>query len=225
MHRSLNHDFFKTWSADMAYVLGYFAADGSMLKNGRGAHFIEFTSTDPILIDIVKAVVGSNHKIMERIRGGNTKTAYRIQFGSKEWFADLTALGFTQHKSLSMSYPDIPSEFLGHFVRGYLDGDGCAYLGRHWRKDSQEYRWVFHVLFTSGSYEFLKALHEELKDHGISGGHISAKNKSGYDLVFSHRDSLALYHMMYHTAPISSLYLPRKREKIERAIQVLGLDK
>ncbi len=68
MHRSLNHDFFKTWSADMAYVLGYFAADGSMLKNKRGAHFIEFTSTDLLLVEIVKSSTGSGHAITERKR-------------------------------------------------------------------------------------------------------------------------------------------------------------
>ncbi len=50
MHRTLNQDFFKTWSPEMAYVLGYFAADGSMIQNKRGGHFIEFTSTDAVLI-------------------------------------------------------------------------------------------------------------------------------------------------------------------------------
>ena len=54
---------------------------------------------------------------------------------------------------------------------------------------------------------------------------INEKSKGGYDLVFSHGDSLALYRLMYHTAETSELFLPRKRDKLEQAIQVLGLDK
>ena len=34
----------------MAYVLGFFAADGTMIANNRGAHFIEFHSTDKQLL-------------------------------------------------------------------------------------------------------------------------------------------------------------------------------
>ncbi len=122
-----------------------------------------------------------------------------------------------------MRLPNIGDEYISHFIRGYFDGDGCVYFGKHIRKDTETYRCVFKTLFTSGSRPFLSSLHLVLKQKGIAGGHISEKRKSGYDLVLSHTDSLALYRLMYHTAPISSLYLPRKREKIERAIQVLGL--
>jgi len=50
----------------MAYVLGYFAADGSMLKNGRGGHYIEFTTTDRIIFQKIRPTLGSNHKISIR---------------------------------------------------------------------------------------------------------------------------------------------------------------
>ena len=227
--KTLDYDFFKAWSSDMAYVLGYFAADGSMLKNNRGAHFIEFTSIDRILLEQVQKVTGSNHKLKERSEGSRSKpewqTSYRIQIGSKEWFTDLTALGFTQNKSLTLVFPRIPEEYLGHFVRGYFDGDGCAYLKEHFAKDRNKNRWIFRALFTSGSLFFLESLWQALKKKGIAGGHISGRPDRGYELVFSWRDSLALYRLTYHTAEASELFLPRKREKLEEAIQVLGLDK
>jgi hypothetical protein len=40
IHKEINHDFFKLWTPGMAYVLGFFSADGSMIKNKRGACFI-----------------------------------------------------------------------------------------------------------------------------------------------------------------------------------------
>lgn len=213
----------------MAYVLGYFAADGSMLESNRGTHYVEFASADRILLEHVQKAVGSNHKINERTEDARNKPewkpAYRIQIGSKEWFSDLTNLGFTQNKSLTLKFPDVPQEYLGHFTRGYFDGDGCAYFKSHFAKDRNKERWIFHTLFTSGSRSFLEELWFRARSFGILGGHISAKGKSGYDLVFSWRDSLALYRLMYHTTEASDLFLPRKREKIEEAIQVLGLDK
>lgn len=66
----------------MAYTLGFFAADGSMLKNTRGAHFIEFTVVDRMVLEYIQQVTKSNHHIAERERGGNCRTAYRLQLGS-----------------------------------------------------------------------------------------------------------------------------------------------
>jgi hypothetical protein len=219
--RTLNQDFFKVWTPDMAYVLGYFAADGSMLKNARGAFFIEFTSIDRILIEQLRAAVGSNHTISVREKGGNYQTAYRIQIGSKAWFKDLTEFGFTQHKSNSMIFPKVPEEYLGEFVRGYFDGDGCVYFKNHFAKDRNKERWFFMTLFTSGSKPFLNKLWSRLEDHGIQGGHISEKTKGGYDLVLSRHDSLALYRLMYNTGFNTGLYLPRKHSLFVEAIMTL----
>src|SRR3989344_9450685 len=124
MHRELNHDFFKKWSPDMAYVLGFFAADGSMIKKNRGAHFIEFTITDRVVLEQIQQVTNSTHRIAERERGGNSKTGYRLQIGSKKWFGDLTRLGLMQNKSKKLPLPKAPQKYFGDFVRGYFDGDG-----------------------------------------------------------------------------------------------------
>ena len=225
MHRSLNQDFFKKWTPEMAYVLGFFAADGSMSRNKRGGHFIEFTSTDGSLVRDIRETIGSSHAITIRHRGnGKWKTQYRLQIGSKGWFASLTGLGFTQRKSATLRFPAVPRRLLGDFVRGYFDGDGCVYLGRHYSKWHKKNVWVFTTNFTSGSEMFLSVLHGKLKGHGVVGGRIATKtNDSGYELVLSRHDSLALYRLMYHTAQASALYLPRKRRKLERAIQVLTL--
>lgn len=223
--RSLNQSFFKIWSPTMAYILGYFAADGSMLVNSRGAHFIEFTSIDRILISHVQKATGSNHSVSKRERGGNTKTAYRLQIGSKQWFEALSALGFTQQKSNTLLFPSIPQEYVGDFIRGYFDGDGCVYFKSHFASDRNKERWVFQTIFTSGSCQFLESLLLQLKKFDVQGGRIAKKTKRGYSLVLSWNDSLALWRLMYHTAQVTDFFLPRKRNKLEKAIRVLGLVK
>ena len=204
----------------MAYVLGFFAADGSMLKNKRGAHFIEFTITDRIVLEQIQRVTNSTHRIARRERGSNCKTGYRLQIGSKEWFSDLSQLGFTQNKSSSLLFPKVPKRYFGDFVRGYFDGDGCVYFNRLKYSDRKNLRLVLLTLFTSGCRSFLESLWHNLQAHGIRGG--SLKNKTrGFELVFSHKDSIALHRLMYHTDKSPILYLPRKRKKLESAIREL----
>jgi hypothetical protein len=225
IRRELDYDFFKTWSNDMAYVLGFFAADGSMIRNRQGGHYVEFTITDRILLEMIQKVTGSTHKIQERKRRGVAwKAQYRIQIGSKEWFDDLSSLGFMQNKSKRLPFPEIPEEYFGSFVRGYFDGDGCVYFKRLQYADRRNTRPVLMTLFTSGCRPFLVSLWDALKMHGVYGGSLKKKTH-GFELVFSHRDSLALHRIMYHTVVVSNMFLPRKRDKLEQAIKVLGLDK
>lgn len=225
MYRSLDHDFFKHWSHEMAYVLGYFAADGTMLRNKRGAHFIEFHSTDKCLIEIVRSVLKSGHRIGVRKRGIKNpkwKTAYRLQVGSKEIFSDLSELGFVQNKSLIVALPVIPARYFQDFVRGNFDGDGNVYFKKHWVKARKKKKWIFSCRFTSGCKKFLEDMHAILRKHGIKRGFILRKsNKSGYELTLSHRDSLALYRLMYNTALDTGLYLPRKYELFQKALLTL----
>lgn len=217
----LNQDFFKEWSPEMAYVLGYFAADGSMILNKRGGHFIEFTSTDRILLELIQEIFHSTHKIQRRKQYNELwKVQYRIQIGSKEWFSDLSKLGFTQNKSNTMQFPKISEQYLGDFVRGYFDGDGCIYFNKLKYADRKYKRWVALSIFTSGSKDFLKRLHDALREYGVHGGSLRVK-KHGFDLSFSHRDSLAIYRLMYHTASITDLYLPRKHKLFTKAMKTL----
>ena len=201
----------------MAYVLGFFAADGTMVANKRGAHFIEFHSTDKQLLFIVKKLFGSNHKISTRDKHNpKWKIGYRLQIGSNEMFGDLVSLGFTPNKSLTIEFPKVPRRLLGDFIRGYFDGDGCVYFKKHRAKDRKRLRRVFSSRFTSGSKKFLQSLQIQLN---FDGGFISQK-KGGYELVFSHKNSLDLYRLMYHN-DCHGLYLNRKYKLFRKAVSTL----
>lgn len=205
----------------MAYVLGFFAADGSMLKNKRGACFIEFNITDKRLLYSIRKMLGSNHMISERKRGLIWKPIYRLQIGSKDMFKDLSSLGFTQNKSKSLKFPDVPINFLPDFIKGYFDGDGNVYFKKHFSKSKGKMVWVFTSRFTSGSKGFLQTLHHLLREHGnIKGGFIQSK-KRGEELVFSRHDSLALYCYMYNNGNCP-IHLGRKKKIFEKAFRVLG---
>lgn len=218
--KKLTKIFFKKWTPEMAYVLGFFAADGTMIINNRGAHFIEFHITDKEVLYKIKKVLHSDHKISVRVRKNiKHKLGYRLQIGSKKMFDDLSQLGFVPNKSLVMVFPDVPSNLLGDFVRGYFDGDGCVYFKKHFVKNRNKKKWIFTSRFTCGSKQFLKSLHTYLGPY-VSGGFILKKTKSGFELVFSHRDSLALFNLMYHDTS-RRLYLTRKYKLFSKAIKTL----
>jgi DNA-binding transcriptional regulator WhiA len=54
IHKEINRNFFKKWTPEMAYILGFFTADGSMFKNKRGSYFVEFEITDKELLEKIK---------------------------------------------------------------------------------------------------------------------------------------------------------------------------
>ncbi len=216
----VNKDFFKNWSSEMAYVLGFFAADGYMWESARGAYFFGFQIKDKNLLYKIRKILNSNHKIAQRIsKNSNWHDSYRLQIGSKEMFNDLLMLGMTPAKSKTLTFPKIPKEYLKDFIRGYFDGDGNVYFKKHFAKDRGKDRWVFQTRFTSASRRFLKEIQERLKKKYIQGGYIYQKQR-GYELVFSHRDSIALYELMYNNTA-TSLYLRRKKDIFEKALRTL----
>jgi len=217
----VNHAFFEKWNSDMAYVLGFFAADGCMIKNKRGAHFIEFHITDKNLLFAIRAAMRSNHKIAVRTKNPKHKIGYRIQIGSIRMYDDLVTLGFTARKSLTLRMPTVPAEYLGDFVRGYFDGDGCIYFKKHQAKDRKNPRYVFATRFTCGSRGFLTSLLRTLRSRGLRRGFILEKRNAAYELVFSHNDSVALYRIMYNNLEDSDIYLGRKYKLFTHAIETL----
>jgi hypothetical protein len=221
IYRKLNRNFFKKWSQDMAYVLGFFVADGSMIKSKRYAHYIEFHSIDREIIEKIKFSMDSDHKISHRKPTKITYSdAYRLQLGSKEMFEDLLKLGMTQNKSLTLNFPSVPDKFLSNFIRGYFDGDGCISFGKYKCKDRKNPRWMITVRFTSGSKKFLIALHNKLGNI-CKGGFITKKNR-GHELIYSFKDSLALYKFMYNNVP-ALIYMERKYKKFNKALKALNM--
>jgi len=209
-----NEDFFKKWSPEMAYVLGFFTADGCMIKNNRGAHFIEFHITDKNILEKIKKLLGSNHKISERKGNTKWKTAFRLQIGSKIIFEDLLLLGMTPNKSNTIKLPAVPEKYFKDFVRGYFDGDGNVYANSYRRKGRNKLSTTLLTGFTCGSMDFLKELHIKLKCLAkISGGTIF--NRNSYSrLYYSVNDSCRLYKFMYNTR--NTLFLERKKNVFEK---------
>ncbi len=200
----------------MAYVLGFFTADGNMIRNKRGAHFIEFTSTDKVIIYEIRKALGSNLTVSEyNAKNKDYKTRYRLQIGSKEIFKDLLKLGLTPKKSKTIKLPPVPNKYLPHFLRGYFDGDGCVNVCTYKRRNRKSLSTIINSSFTSGSKRILLEIKNQLSKLGILKGGTLYFHSNAHRLRYSIMDTFRLYEFMYGNLK-NNLFLERKKIKFEK---------
>ena len=194
---NINQDYFKTWSNNMAYILGFWYADGCIY--GGKMFDITLHKKDKYIIKKIAQELDYQGPILDYV----DRQACRINFSCKVIYNDLIALGGTERKSKTLQFPDIPIEFLPDFIRGYFDGDGSVYNVKGKRINTN---------FACGSNKFLQSLLQLLKkEAGIEGGSISIANQS---LTFGKKDSIKLGNYIYQNNP--ELYLLRKYEKFKQ---------
>jgi hypothetical protein len=203
----VNHRLFDSWSADMAYVLGYIFTDGSVQAGyGHWTLKLECNTEDEDILLQVRGLLNSNHKVSRKPansrKGINSSPKTRCSVCSHHLVKKLELYGIVPGKSMKkMIFPDVPDEFLGHLSRGVSDGDGCNSQG---------------VAFL-GQFEFL----EELQVRLCAKLSIPQLKIHPHDSVFmivwkSRKDVKALYHYMY---PVGNYpYGERKKLALERLL-------
>ena len=168
---TVNHDYFKVWSHNMAYILGFWFADGNIRQNEQ-QHLHHFTiwqtARRKYILEEILAKMNSDYPVLK-----NRKTVYYFTIQSKPICEDIKFLGGKSNKSLDVLFPSVPREFLPDFIRGYFDGDGC--ICRYKKKNTLCN--IYSISFTSGSKLFLEGLLKVLKENiGGFKGAIYKKN-------------------------------------------------
>ena len=207
---NVNRDFFKIWTSEMSYVLGFIVADGSLedapYLRGR---YLRVYSSDMEILTKIKTLMDSQHFIvvtkpkdfLSRGKKYTCKEKYMLRIGSHEIYNDLIALGITPNKSKTIQFLNVPSGFLSCFIRGYLDGDGCIY---YYKKQER-----LVVVFTSGSKEFLQGLSHAINAQYGLNKHKIIYNNGAFQLRYSTRESTILLRQVY-APPLNCLFLSRK---------------
>lgn len=195
-----------------AYWLGVLFADGNVSKKEKESGVVRFNTKDKDWIEEFKKDIQFTGKIGKEIHKTYNKEIYTIYITSDKMYNSLCDLGCTPRKSLTIQFPDIPEEYIQHFIRGYFDGDGTVSINKN-KSDKQYY--TLRSGFCSGSLSFLESLRDKLPlcEQKI---HKYNSNSNIYTLVYSVKDSIALYKYLYIGATI---YLKRKKDKFEEYIK------
>lgn len=208
----VNENFFDKWKPEMAYVLGYLYADGSLEDAPylRGK-YIRVTSVDESTIIKIKTWLQSEHKIvaLKPNKNQKTKIRYLLRIGSHKLYNSLSKIGLYPNKSLTIRLPEIPTKFVHHFVRGYFDGDGCVNL---YLSNGKRQRLIIRklsVIFSSGSKKFLEDLLMMLRKNIPLTQTKIYKGSRCFQLRHSTADSIALFKFLYKNTN-NNLFLRRK---------------
>jgi hypothetical protein len=189
--------------------------DGNLSNDRR---HIDFTSKDKEQISNFMGCLKIRNKIGIKTSGYSGKKAFRIQFGDINFYRFLLDIGLTPRKSKTLKAIKIPKEYFFDFLRGHFDGDGTFYS--YW--DS---RWLssfmFYTVFISASKLHIGWLQSQLYHLlGIHGHTTKSNQKTTYQLHYAKKESLKLLPKLYYDG--SAVCLSRKRQKIERALKVVG---
>jgi len=214
---NVNEKFFSSWSSGMAYVLGVLYTDGTLnqgrirepwrAKSTSTMPMISISQKEPELLEKIRDLMDCDAKLYfskERVYGKIKAGAlYQFNISNKKIYDDVVSLGLTPNKSLTMQFPNMPNEFIRHFIRGCWDGDGSVFVDKHSQKMSAS--------FVSGSLEFLEALVGNLVKAGLPERtiHRHSHNKTSCYFRFTGFQVPMLYHYLYDNVPETE-YLERK---------------
>ena len=212
-------DFFSAWSAEMAYVLGVIYTDGNVYREtgserqrkriGR----LQMSQKEPELLEKVLGLMECNVRIffVNEKRYGNIVSGERYQFmiTNDKLYDDLLKFGITPNKSLTLQFPDVPREYVRHFVRGCWDGDGSVYLEKRSKRIKASY--------VSGSRKFIEGMIDALSKDGLEiktiytrGIMLKDKLKNpAYYFRLNINQMPAFYKYLYDNVP-DTQYLVRK---------------
>ena len=192
---SMDMDFFKVWSKEMAYVLGFIYAD-VFIRRRKSSSELKIKIKDRKLLEKINNALKSDYPIKSEIT--STGVIYSLLICRNEVVEDLYKLGVTSKKSLTIQFPNIPSAYLFHFIRGYFDGDGNTGIVKN----------SLTIEFTSGSKKFLKKLKHVLEMYKVDCSLYESKRKNiSYSLKILAKGRKIFFVLLYKNATI---FLERK---------------
>lgn len=205
------------WSSNLAYGVGLMASDGNLSLDGR---HLAFVSKDLEQVEHVKECfeIRANISQTRTTIHGKEYFYYRLQWGDVTLYAFLLDVGLTPRKSLTLGPLKIPDRFFFDFLRGSFDGDGCfySYFDPRWKNS-----FMFYLDFVSASEPHTHWLQSSIERLLGVRGHITRNRAQNFFHVrYAKKDSLELLRVLY--AQPGSLFLSRKKLKIEAALSIVG---
>ena len=189
---SLNENYFKTYSHNMAYILGLWWADGSIYTKQKT--FSITLLDDEELLNLILKEMESTHPLKLHKKTG----AFNIKINNVNLYNSIIQLGGKPNKSLDPGYPNLPDEFFSSFLRGVFDGDGSIYI--------KKTAYISNI--SSGSRSFLEILESKITDINREIVPYISEPNGCYSLNFSQSDTIRLGYILYKHP--STLYMKRK---------------
>jgi hypothetical protein len=214
-NNTINKNYFENIdSQEKAYWLGFVYADGYICATCRNGELaIELCQRDIEHLKKIDKTLNANVeikcfenylKIADNKHFSNTKSCL-IRFYSKKIVEDLHNNGIDFNKTYSNMFPKIEDKTLFlHYLRGFIDGDGCIY------KSKKRY----YVSMVGMNYNHLKYIQDTLLLNYNIKTSIYKKTETIYSLNIN-GDIIKFLDLLYKDATI---YLERKYQLYQNAV-------
>lgn len=197
---------------EKAYWLGFMYADGYVSEKKSSVE-LGLQESDSGHLEKFKNSLNSNHRISKTIRNidGKEYIGCRLTLNSVKFKNDLINKGCMVRKTLRLTFPDysiVPKDLMRHFIRGYVDADGCIY-----KKTTKGYS-----LEVVGTAEFLKGYVKELGVHENKIHYIN-KRSTASRVMYGGEYAESILEYLYSDA---NIYLDRKYNQVKSCVPFIG---
>ena len=143
-----------------AYWLGLIYADGyiSVRKDGSKYFGLALAKKDKAILERLKNDLDATYPIKTYISTGYAETEYcKLLIRSDKIVNDLIKHGVVEHKTNILQPPVLDDDLISHFIRGYMDGDGCISISNRSNGNTE---FSIKILGTENILDFMKAFIE-----------------------------------------------------------------
>lgn len=202
---NINEHFFdKIDSAEKAYILGFFIADGC-IKSKKGDIKIALKKEDSYILKKMQSIMGNERPLRDItvVNSFGIHDATEMNISSVIMYEALQRLGFTSHKSMNEFLPNIPIVYTKDLLRGIFDGDGWFSSGKN---------------YVELGFGMGLSILNKIRDIFISIGVKDTYKVKPYGNIYRYRitsrESIEkIYSYLYEGA---TMFLIRKHDKIKR---------
>lgn len=197
---------------DKAYWLGFIYADG-YVKTKDNILGIALSIKDKKHLEKFNNCLDSNYPIHEYKTSGGYKKGNgycRLEVKSDKIKQDLIKHGVVPNKTNILEPPNIKRDLIKHFIRGYLDGDGCIWVGN---KNNPKLLERYNIEFL-GTDSVLNYINNYLVEEGLLKRmypHIKRKKEQLVSTIKFGGNQIS-YKVLSHLYEDCNMYLDRKHE-------------
>lgn len=209
---AVNEDYFKCWSQNMAYILGFILADGCIIQGTYKGYSdsLKFgvQLSDRDILEKIRKELKAEHKL------SIIKNAVHFCITSQTLVNDLKRLGISYRKSLNENLPTIPKQYEKDFIRGIVDGDGGIQIDRKGQP-------VIGVCGGKTVVTFIRDFFlKNMQVYSSVGRRSYSKQQKNFLYEIRYKSSSALKVILYLYDNKACLYLDRKYKLAKRCSKI-----